>query len=159
MITYALGCICVWLHTRMIMIREHMITRALLQHTATPRNIVQHPATNCSTLQHPATPCNMRFRGRHHTPTNADIYNLFAVGCFGSLWAPLPPKIHVKRGFNLCKRDLTSCLWTYDCICEWIHTHMIAYANDYEVVTISRLLKIVGLFCKRALSKRLYSAK
>jgi len=27
------------------------------------------------------------------------------------------------------------------------------------VATISRLLKIVGLFCKRALSKRLYSAK
>jgi len=29
----------------------------------------------------------------------------------------------------------------------------------YGVATISRLLKIIGLFCKRALSKRLYSAK
>jgi len=29
----------------------------------------------------------------------------------------------------------------------------------YAVVTISRLLKIIGLFCKRALYKRLYSAK
>jgi len=27
------------------------------------------------------------------------------------------------------------------------------------VATISRLLKIIGLFCKRALQKRLYSAK
>ena len=31
--------------------------------------------------------------------------------------------------------------------------------DQYGVATISRLLKIVGLFCKRALSKRLYSAK
>jgi len=30
---------------------------------------------------------------------------------------------------------------------------------NYGVATISRLLKITGLFCKRALSKRLYSAK
>jgi len=29
----------------------------------------------------------------------------------------------------------------------------------YGVATISRLLKIIGLFCKRALYKRLYSAK
>ena len=29
----------------------------------------------------------------------------------------------------------------------------------YGVTTISRLLKIIGLLCKRALSKRLYSAK
>jgi len=29
----------------------------------------------------------------------------------------------------------------------------------YGVPTISRLLKIIGLFCKRALYKRLYSAK
>jgi len=30
---------------------------------------------------------------------------------------------------------------------------------SYGVATISRLLKIAGLFCKRALSKRRYSAK
>jgi len=29
----------------------------------------------------------------------------------------------------------------------------------YGVATIIRLLKIIGLFCKRALTKRLYSAK
>ena len=29
----------------------------------------------------------------------------------------------------------------------------------YGVATISRLLKIIGLFCQRALQKRLYSAK
>jgi len=30
---------------------------------------------------------------------------------------------------------------------------------QYGVATIGRLLKIIGLFCKRALQKRLYSAK
>ena len=29
----------------------------------------------------------------------------------------------------------------------------------YGVATISRLLKIIGLFCKKALSKRIHSAK
>jgi len=29
----------------------------------------------------------------------------------------------------------------------------------YAVATISKLLKIIGLFCKRALNQRLYSAK
>ena len=36
---------------------------------------------------------------------------------------------------------------------------MNAYHHTYRVATISRLLKIVGLFCKRALFKRLSSAK
>ena len=31
--------------------------------------------------------------------------------------------------------------------------------TTYGVATISRLLKIIGLFCKRALQKRRYSAK
>ena len=31
--------------------------------------------------------------------------------------------------------------------------------SQYGVATISRLLEIIGLFCKRALYKRLYSAK
>jgi len=46
------------------------------------------------------------------------------------------------------------------------HTHLQhhsatlnCYAGCYEVATISRLLKNIGLFCKRALYKRLYSAE
>jgi len=34
-----------------------------------------------------------------------------------------------------------------------------AATTRYGVATISRLLEIIGLFCKRALKKRLYSAK
>ena len=33
------------------------------------------------------------------------------------------------------------------------------YVRTHEVATISRLHKIIGLFCKRALQKRLYSVK
>jgi len=32
-------------------------------------------------------------------------------------------------------------------------------SEEYGVASISRLLKMIGLFCKRALQKRLYSAK
>jgi len=37
----------------------------------------------------------------------------------------------------------------------YIHTYICVYG----VATISRLLKMIGLFCKRALQKRRYSAK
>ena len=39
------------------------------------------------------------------------------------------------------------------------HLHRIASFRSYGVATIIRLLKIIGLFCKRALEKRRYSAK
>ena len=47
--------------------------------------------------------------------------------------------------YLFCKRDLYS------------HLHSVMYI--YEVVMISRLLKIIGPSCKRALKKRRYSAK
>jgi len=38
-------------------------------------------------------------------------------------------------------------------------THLLArYTHTFRVASISRLLKIIGLFCKRALQKRRYSA-
>jgi len=40
----------------------------------------------------------------------------------------------------------------------WVHV-IVDKVYIYGVATISRLLKIIGLFCKRALQKRLYSAK
>ena len=40
-----------------------------------------------------------------------------------------------------------------------IYTHLVHYRQSYVVATINRLLKIIGLFCKRALLKRRYSAK
>ena len=40
-----------------------------------------------------------------------------------------------------------------------IYTFSTSITSRYGVATISRLLQMIGLFCKRALSKRLYSAK
>jgi len=41
----------------------------------------------------------------------------------------------------------------------YIHTDKHSFIHAYGVASISRLLKILGLFCNRALLKRLYSAK
>ena len=49
------------------------------------------------------------------------------------------------------------CVCIYTCICIDINTQ--ERCGYYRVTTISRLLKIIGVFCKRAIQKRLYSAK
>ena len=37
--------------------------------------------------------------------------------------------------------------------------HAQTHTNSYGVASISRIFKTIGLFCKRAMKKRLYSAK
>jgi len=50
--------------------------------------------------------------------------------------------------------------WVDGCVSVSVFMAMsMSVPVGYEVATISRLLKIVGLFCKRALKKRGYSAK
>ena len=52
------------------------------------------------------------------------------------------------------------CTSVYICIHVYTCPSMISvYIVCYTVATISRLLNIIGLFCKRALLKRRYSAK
>ena len=41
----------------------------------------------------------------------------------------------------------------------WLGGKGVWRKRGYGVASTSRLLKIIGLFCKRALQKRLYSAK
>jgi len=44
--------------------------------------------------------------------------------------------------------------------CQPLVSHtLVSVANGYRVASDSRIDKIIGLFCKRALSKRRYSAK
>jgi len=83
-----------------------------------------------------------------------------------------------RRPIILKKRDLYE--WVCYCTCEWVIIYLKVqvwkkarkcvcvcvwerktetYVHAYGVATISRLLKSIGLFCKRALWKRLYSAK
>jgi len=51
----------------------------------------------------------------------------------------------------VCPRDPAMCS-------EWKYHQQLNF-SAYGVATISRLLKIIGLFCKRALQKRRYSTK
>jgi len=55
--------------------------------------------------------------------------------------------------------DLTLLRWHDPFTHDTTHSHMTWDLWRYGVATISRLLKIIGLFCKRAQSKRLESAK
>jgi len=53
------------------------------------------------------------------------------------------------------------CAWCqhYLCVFEWRSPIPVTTLTWYGVATISRLIKIIGLFCKRALWKKRYSAK
>ena len=49
------------------------------------------------------------------------------------------------------------CMCMHSCI--WDHDATLHLIFGYGVASVSRIEKIIGLFCKRALSKRRYSAK
>jgi len=62
----------------------------------------------------------------------------------------MSPFTHMNESRHTCK-----CVISY----MWMSDFRHANESYYGVATISRLLKIIGLFCKRALENRLYSAK
>jgi len=85
------------------------------------------------------------------------------------LWHDMPPFVFLSIHIYLC---LWNCFHTYQLVPLYsilFQTHLLVTLNFfpyisspltyYGVATISRLLKIIGLFCKRALQKRLYSAE
>jgi len=63
---------------------------------------------------------------------------------------------HMSMSHGTCERVMVSLNASLD-ICQ-MHIR-VYHQNRYGLATISRLLKITGLFCKRALWKRRYSAK
>ena len=87
--------------------------------------------------------------------------------------------VYVHTHMHVCIHNrLSLCVYPHDgqyiytyklvFVCMYIHTHMYVYLHDrkslrhfarYGVATISRLLKITGLFCKKDLQKRQYFAK
>jgi len=114
--------------------------RNTLQHTATHCNALQHTATHCNTLTHYTTGMkrvNVNRDNRSHNATHCNTLQHTAT---------LPP--------------ITWLLWRV-LMWTWIIGSLTLpkIQLDYGVATISRLLKMIGLFCKRALQKRLYSAK
>jgi len=75
------------------------------------------------------------------------------IGCLIS-WAPF---LKLATNYRALLRKMT-CKDKAFCGSSPLYS-WITVANVYEVATIRRLLQIIGLFCKRALEKRLYSAK
>ena len=66
--------------------------------------------------------------------------------------------LDTKEGWRLEQRAATPAT-IQDSHDSRFFCQMPAGARESTMATISRPLKIIGLFCKRALSKRLYSAK
>jgi len=122
---------------------------------ATHCNTLQHTATHCNTLQHTATHCNTL----QHIPLVTHVIGprkKTLTKTFGTQ----SPYLTARRGGHERKppiRPVTTLVAT-------VPNEFVRRVRDYQlsiygVATISRLLKIIGLFCKRALWKRLYSAK
>jgi len=79
-----------------------------------------------------------------------------------------PGDIEILQGGNASGfRCVCVCMCVRESVCiaweghTYIHSyiHICTHTSRYRVATMRRLLKITGLFCKRALEKRLYSAK
>ena len=125
--------------------------RTTLHHTAPHCTTLHHTAPHCTTLlnatrcfglrvtsdillQHTATHCNTRRHTATHCNTLQHTALLNATRCFGSRVA--------SRQTRCCNSlQLTA----------HPSRHSMCY---YGVATISRMLKNIGLFCKRALQKR-----
>ena len=132
-------------------------TAHTLQHTATPWITLQRTATHCNTLQHrdTATHCNTL----HHIATHSMLQSLRLVSenadnAFSSY--PASKRTHSRvssnseNTFSATKQAIEHILG-YQAI-QRTHSRAIKSLNqDYEVASTSRLLKIIGLLCKRAL--------
>ena len=147
-----------------------------MQHTATHCNTLQHTATHCNTLQHTATHCNTLQHTATHIPcktaNNSLIQFLGSVrGCHKNLiwmshvthvWMSLVTHVRMSR---------ITCMNNLGAVCDYHEDLRMSrvtltkescrsyvYKSD-GVAAISRPSESIGLFCKRALEKRRYSAK
>jgi len=65
-------------------------------------------------------------------------------------------KVSNRKSQKSCRNRL--CFCGKELVASQLATQLTTFA-DYGVALISRIYKIIGLFCKRALYKRRYSAK
>jgi len=141
-------------------------------------------ATHCNTLQHTATRCNTpQHTGNIHTSMvrvcvrhqwamshiddschicKSNVKFEHVTSCtvphetrYKKMWRETSKKSRRENRKNVMRKQQKI---FFCCFLFTLQRCMINRAQ-YGVATISRLLKIVGLFCKRALQKRLYSAK
>jgi len=116
----------------------------------------EHNTINCNTLQHgrydattggpaphrrTATQCNTL----QHTSTHVNTLQHAASQLFTSSLLPHPPNTYLYLLFS----DTHARARTH--AHSLTQTHLLSMTTCYGVATISRLLKIIGLVCKRAL--------
>jgi len=118
---------------------QHITThRNTLQHTVSHCNSLQHTASYCNTLQHTATHCNTL----QHTVLEWCLggYVVYTEDIF-----VFAQKISTNSGEKPCIPVV---------VCAMCCSALEGLSSGYGVATISNLLKIIGLFYKRALQKR-----
>jgi len=120
-----------------------------------------HRSTHTRTRAHTRRPahtheCALTHTSTHtltytHTHTHTYHYDLAANHVLKNMCMHMYVYIHTYTNTNTHAFDVYFACIHFEDKNDTGHTHGVA--------TTSRLLKIVGLFCKRALQKRLYSAK
>jgi len=120
----------------------------------------------CKALRHPMglrhpvlsniLPVYTHLQGDTYIRANVCIYThaYFAK----SLFLPINALTHpsgCEYRISLSHTRMYPYIYTY----VYLHIYACTYGCAYRVATMSSLLQIIGLFCKRALQKRLYSAK
>jgi len=154
-----------------------------LQHTATHCNSLQHIAKLCNTLQHTASHCNTLQYTTPHEPKSPQI-QISISNCSLPYTAThyTTPK-HTATHCNTPPNSAAHCsTLQHTAIHSNTRTRVTTDTNQhfqrltaatlnpplhvrlpweytYGGATMSRSLQIIGLFCKRALWKRLYSTK
>ena len=111
---------------------------------ATHCNTLQHTATRCITVQHTATHCTLRYRKLQYTLHELNQRQLSAV---------CPHTADILKTY--CRHAESAHCKALPHTATHCHTLQIycmrCSMSTYGVVTIRRLLKIIGLFCKKAL--------
>jgi len=152
-------------HTTTICNALQHSAHGLRSDTATHCNTLQHTATHYNNVQHTARPCTW-------TPdVNRAKFDLFDV-CFNNPRCSSTGECLAARkqtvclttdtdsniAHNVCRHKPVwppdwrfSFLFTFLFIFLFIFLFTIVCSFHYGVATISRLLRIIGLFCKRAL--------
>ena len=122
--------------------------KEILQHTTTHCNTLQHTARHCSTLQHTAAHCSTLqptatdFNTLQHTATHYNTLQHTATHC------------HMGCEYMCCQRFMSSLRFAVSFTKEpykyrsLVRKSLKSQVGAYGVAMISRLLKMIGLFCR-----------
>ena len=132
--------------------------------------MLQYVAVSCSILWCVAVCCSMlQYVAVCHNMLQCVAVRVYGLQTYTQIAEPplrllnYGPQMESYKyvHMNICSRVVSTRFFKKNCPTWRRKTRKISYSIDYQygVATISRLLKITGLSCKWALSKRQYSAK